>query len=523
MSEIATKLIWSITPFGVQQQSVENTIEILKKNQLSIVRATYSEALEPILAAFHKEYKESQHGFNPTFLFELVGRRCITTIPVDRSIQGTNLVNQKISLSDGDVINVKFDVDFEFCAQNKIGYSQSSMIEIKVSSADQLKSLEIGSILNISYGAVRLKIMDILIRTTKTLSLKCKVIDGGSVFSGMKVHSPDISRDLFPLLKQDKSAIQKKFHKSADYLLLSGLKSEQELHYFKKILLGRAFKKSSQRHPSVPITADVFNPDTQLPPRFLLKIDSKYALDLMPKVLHLVDGIVLGRSEIGLDEHPYNLGILQKKIVEICNRNSKAIIISSEMMRSMRQNPTPTRAEVTDIANAMEDGADALILPSEITQGPYAELVAQVSRNVLAEAEAWKAKKWGAFEIAKLPSDDDIIIYGAVRIAEQSDAKAIVCFTEGGYTAYKLAATRTPKTIIAFTYNKRIFRQLAILHSVQPVLLHSHLDTDKLLAHVKDALVRDFNFQIGEKFVFVSFTRSSVSSRHSNLFTLQST
>lgn len=523
MSKIATKLIWSITPFGVQQQNLESILDILEKNQLSIIRATYSEYLEPILHGFHKKSLHSKYQFDPTFLFELVGRRCIVAIPVDPLSNEPEALNQKIILNDGDVVDLKFDVDFEFCAQSKIAYSSSSLIEVKVSSSDQLKSLEIGSILNISYGSVRLKVMDIEKRTSKTLHVKCKVMDGGSVFSGMKVHSSDISRDLFPLLKQDKASIQKKFHKHADYLLLSGLKAEHELHFFKKVLLGKALKKSSKRHPSVPITADVLNTDTALPPRFLLKIDSKHALDLMPKVLPHLDGIVLSRSEIGLDEHPYNLGILQKKVVEICNKNGKAIIISSELMRSMRQNPTPTRAEVTDIANAMEDGADALVLPSEITQGPYPELVAHISRNVLAEAEAWKAKKWNAFESYAIPSDDDIIIYGAVRIAEQSEASAIVCFTEGGYTAYKLSATRTPKTIIAFTCNKRIYRQLAILHSVHPMLLKGHLGTEKLLSHIKQILIDEFKFKSGEKFVFVSFTRSSVSSRHSNLFSLHTT
>lgn len=523
MSKIATKLIWSITPFGVQQQGIEKIIDILEHNQLSIVRATYSEFLEPILHTFQKRFIDSNETFDPTFLFELVGRRCLVAIPVDSTSHDSNVISQKITLVDGNIIDIKFDVDFDFCAQNKIAQSSSSMIEMKVSSSDQLKFLEVGSILNISYGAVRLKIVDIVKRTKNTLQLKCKVIEGGSVFSGMKVHSSDISRDLFPLLKQDKAAIQKKFHKHADYLLLSGLKTEEEIHFFKKMLLGKSLKKSSKRHPSVPITSDVFDPDKALPPRFLLKIDSKHALDLMPKVLSFVDGIVLSRSEIGLDEHPHNLGILQKKIIEICNQNGKAIIVSSEMMRSMRQNPTPTRAEVTDMANAMEDGADALVLPSEITQGPYAELVAHVSRNVLAEAEAWKAKKWGSFETSLIPSDDDIIIYGAIRIAEQSDAKAIVCFTEGGYTAYKLSATRTPKNIIAFTYNKRIFRQLALLHAVQPVLLNKALQTEKLLFHIKQILIDDFEFKLGEEFVFVSFTRSSVSSRHSNLFSLQTT
>lgn len=336
-----------------------------------------------------------------------------------------------------------------------------------------------------------------------------------------------MSRDLFPLLKEDKISLKNKFSQQADYLVISGIKSEEELIFIKKAILGKS-AKGSKRHPSVPITPNILNIDTTLPPRFLLKVGSKRSLALMSKVLPLIDGVFLSRADFGLDVHPYNLGILQKKIIETCNKNAKSIIVSSELMQSMRQNPTPTRAEVSDMANAMEDGADALVLSSAVTHGIYNALVAHVSREVLADAEAWKAKKWKTFGMADISignndtlSDDEAVTYGAIRIAEQADISAIVCFTEGGYTAYKLSAMRTPKTIIAITCNKRIFRQLNLLHAVQPVILDTKLQTEKLLTHIKKILVKKFNFKHGEKFVFVSLTASSVSARNSNLFTLQ--
>src|SRR5690606_31256984 len=118
----------------------------------------------------------------------------------------------------------------------------------------------------------------------KELQLKCKVVEGGTIFSGARVHSSDINRSLFPLLPEDENTLKNKFNHHADYVLLSGIKSEKEILSLKSMLLGEQ-SKSSKRHPSVPITPSILKADTQLPPRFIFKIGSKRSLEMMPKIL----------------------------------------------------------------------------------------------------------------------------------------------------------------------------------------------------------------------------------------------
>ncbi len=517
LSEIvATKLIWSLTSHGLFQENLSETVTLLQQYRISIIRAIYSHHFDNLVPQVQKEWNKQQavsdnllNYEEPTFLFELVGRRSLVSVP-----------NNEFYFTDDALLDVSFSVDFDACAQNAVIASKTAAIEVRISNPDQLNEIKIGALFNLSFGSVRLIVEKIVKKRKQEMHLKCRVLEGGTIFSGSRLHSTDINRTLFPLMPADENTLKHKFNYHADYVLLSGIKSEEEIVFIKNMILGSE-SKSSRRHPSVPITSTILEPDTKLPPRFIFKVGSKRSLEMMPKVLHLIDGVLLSRSDLGLDEHPHNLGVLQKEIIEICNKHGKAIIVSSELMQSMRYNPTPTRAEVSDMTNAMEDGADALVLTSEVTHGPYKDRVADFSHSVLYQADQWREKTWQSYQLENIASDDDIILYGAMRIAEEEDVSAIVCFTEGGYTAYKLSAMRTPKNIIAVTRNKHIFRQLNLLRAVQPVLLNTTDKTEQLLSNIKQILVEQFGFRAGQKFVFVSLTSSSVSARNSNLFTLQ--
>jgi pyruvate kinase len=136
-------------------------------------------------------------------------------------------------------------------------------------------------------------------------------------------------------------------------------------------------------------------------------------------------------------------------------------------------------------------------------------------------SEAWFEKKWHPFEMDQIPTDDDAVTYGAIRIAQQANVRAIVCFTEGGYTAMKLSSMRTPTDIIAITCNKKIMRQMNLLRSVTAVVLESRSQVERILSETKEILVKNYDFKKGEKFVFVSLTASSVSEKNSNMFTVQ--
>jgi pyruvate kinase len=519
------KLIWTVTNAGCQNLGVESIADVIVKNNISAVRMSYSQCLLPQIvqlrqmidkkiAQKHHCFQEglltqNKEGYVP-FLLSLIGRRAILFVP-----------GQEIFVESGRELVLFFVVDFKTCASLSTQSDfASSDFKIVVSCEDQLSSLKKDSQINISYGEVELRILEIQNMPDHRLKARCFVTNGGVLVSGVDVHSSHMSCHLFPLLPEDEKSLSRRFSELADFVIVEGIRSEKEFFYLKAKILGEN-APFSERHPSIPITKSIQEAEAVLPPRFLLKVDSKQTLDLLPSYLKHVDGLFLSRSELGREAHPHHLPIIQKDLIARCNRMSKTVIVASELMHSMRVHPNPTRAEVSDMANAAADGADALVLSHEVTEGLQRFSVAEVSNETLCNSEAWFEQKWHPFEMDTIPSDDDAVTYGAIRIAEQAKVKSIVCFTEGGYTAMKLSSMRTPIDIIAITCNKKIMRQLNMLRSVTSVVLNSRTQVETILSETKNLLVQVFHFKKGDKFVFVSLTASSVSERNSNLFTVQ--
>lgn len=516
MSQTQAKLIWSVTQFGMQTVGVESIAQTLLQYELNAVQCTYShDARENLIALRNAVNQFGASGqYSPVegrvpFLLSLVGRKAILSVPGNTM----NIANQE-------KLEIHLCVDSAFCTHNAIANSVGSSLEIKVTSADQLQFLQEGAVLSFSYGAAVAQVTRVLAHTETTLVVECVVESGGLLQSGMEVHSKSMSRALFPLLPVDEESLAVGFDGLADFVVVNGVRTLEEFFQIRKAFVGDA-KRTSLRHPSVGITENILDAEAALAPRFLVKIDSQASLDLLPKILDFADGIFLSRSELGLDLHPHDLPILQKELTHQCNSLAKVVVVESELMHSMRVNSNPTRAEVSDMANAAADGVDGLVLSSDVTFGPNSELVAQVSRETLLNSEAWQVKKWLPVEMSSIPTEDDAVTYGAIRIAEQANVKAIVCFTEGGYTAMKLSSMRTPIPIIALTCNKKIMRQMNLLRSVRPVVLDVRLQMEKILSEAKAILIQKFEFKLGDQFIFVSLTASSIAARNSNLFTLQ--
>lgn len=516
MSQTQAKLIWSVTQFGMQKWGVGGVVDTLLKHELNAIKCTYSSRAQGNIVALRNAV--IQRGVSGKFapiegklplLLSLVGRKAILSVP-----------NATMSIVEQEKVEVQLCVDSNFCTDDVVADAQGSTLEIKVTSAGQLQSVQEGAVLSFSYGAADVRVTRVLTRSETTLVVECVVEHGGLLRSGMEVHSDSMSRALFPLLPVDAESLATGFYGLADFVVVNGIHTLEEFFQIKKAFVGDA-KRTSLRHPSVAITENILEAEASLAPRFLLKIDSQAALNLLPKVLDFADGIFLSRSELGLDLHPHDLPILQKELTLQCNRLAKIVVVESELMHSMRVNSNPTRAEVSDMANAAADGVDALVLAAEVTHGPHSDLVAQVSRETLLNSEAWQEKKWLPIEMSSIPTEDDAVTYGAIRIAEQAGVKAIVCFTEGGYTAMKLSSMRTPIPIIAVTCNKKIMRQMNLLRSVRAVVLDVRSQMEKILSETKGLLVQDFDFKLGDQFVFVSLTASSIAARNSNLFTLQ--
>ena len=242
----------------------------------------------------------------------------------------------------------------------------------------------------------------------------------------------------------------------------------------------------------------------------------------MDEMIENVDGIIVS-EELALSTNPALVPILTKEMVQSCHNKSKLAIVASEMLGSMRTNATPTRAEVSDIANAVYDGADAIMLSEDISSGKYAKKAYEIAQSVIYDldnAEKQHEQNWVAGDYS-VADEMDAVCINAMKTAKRVNAKAIVCITKSGNTALRLSSLNHEIPVIAVTFDNQVKRKLKVLRGVDSIVLEVDPSIDEVLPEVNDLLKDRSNLVVGDRIVFVTVTLSSMSKEASNLFTIQ--
>jgi pyruvate kinase len=235
-------------------------------------------------------------------------------------------------------------------------------------------------------------------------------------------------------------------------------------------------------------------------PRVIAKIEKPEALDNLDEIIAVTDGVMVARGDLGVELPMEQVPVIQKRIVKKCIEAAKPVIIATQMMESMITNSSPTRAEVNDIANAVMDGADAVMLSAETSVGAYPVLAIKHMQRTIAEAEKTNAP----FFKGKRPTDDsptflsDEICFTAVRISDHLKASAIVSMTFSGYTAYKISSFRPKAAIYIFTGNQRLLNTLSLVWGVRAFYYKNFESTDQSIQDVNDILKEKGLINAGE-------------------------
>jgi len=205
------------------------------------------------------------------------------------------------------------------------------------------------------------------------------------------------------------------------------------------------------------------------PAKIIAKIEKPEAVEVLDEIIAASDGIMVARGDLGVEIPVENVPLVQKRIVKACIKESKPVIIATQMMESMMENAGPTRAEVTDVANAIFDGADAVMLSGETAVGKHPVRVVETMQRICAQAESDE----GIYNIKHTLDKQhdkflsDAVIFNATFIADGVDARAIVGMTKTGYTAFKLSSCRPKAKIYVFTENTILLNQLSLLWGVR--------------------------------------------------------
>jgi len=292
-----------------------------------------------------------------------------------------------------------------------------------------------------------------------------KVIQGGILSSKKGVNLPNTKVSLPSLTEKDLADLDYALSKEIDWIGLSFVRSARDIIELKHLI------SSKQKKAKV-----------------VAKIEKPEALDEIDDIIHESDALMVARGDLGVEIPLQNVPLIQKMIIKKCLEQAKPVIVATQMMESMINSMSPTRAEVNDVANAVFDGADAVMLSGETSVGKYPVKVIETMRKILQEAETFE----GIYHKESIPLDvdsdrfiTDSICFNATRLAQRVGARAIVTMTHSGYTAFKISSQRPKANIIVLTGNKKILDTLSLVWGVTGLYYDKMVSTDHTIADAK--------------------------------------
>ncbi len=308
-----------------------------------------------------------------------------------------------------------------------------------------------------------------------------KVIHGGILKSRKGINLPDTKVSAPSLTEKDRKDLEFGLQFDLEWVALSFVREAKDIVELKEII------KKSGKHTKV-----------------VAKIEKPEALDNIDDIIEETDAIMVARGDLGVEIAMEDVPLKQKILVKKCIKKGKPVIIATQMMESMINNPRPTRAETNDVANAVLDGADALMLSAESASGNFPiQAVMRMSQTIAAvENEAVSIfNKFSDKEKESTTRLNDLLVRAACRLSESVHAKALIGMTKSGYTAYHLAMHRPNAEIFVFTNQKHLLRQLNLAWGVRGFYYDLTEGIDDTLHHIEEILVKEGFLTSGDVFI----------------------
>jgi len=300
-------------------------------------------------------------------------------------------------------------------------------------------------------------------------SVIATVKEGGTLTSNKGVNLPDTAISLKPFTDKDRDDLEFGIRNGIDAVALSFVLSHRDIITVKKWL--------KSKHVNIPVIAKIEKPEA------LLHIDS---------ILEVADGIMVARGDLGVEVPQDEIPVIQKDLIRKSNERSKPVITATQMLESMREHTRPTRAEITDVANAVIDGSDALMLSAETSIGKHPVEAVRMMRKIIETTE--KKIITGAvspdlFNMTPEDRSSHAIADAAVRAAGDVGAKCITAFTRSGFSALLLSKYRPSAPIIAFTPDEAVMRRMSLYWGVRPLVMRMLKNTDEMIREVEETLI----------------------------------
>jgi len=396
----------------------------------------------------HKEYKEIIKSIRE------INTEEHRNIAIIADLQGPKIrigkvENDGIELIEGQQIQLVSDIE---CMGNseRIGLNYS----------DFAKDVKKGELVLIDDGKLSLEVLD---AHPHEGLVELKVIRGGHLSSKKGVNLPNTSISLPSLTEKDLKDLKFALEQKVEWIALSFVSSARDIIELKYLITEEGGIS-----------------------RVIAKIEKPEAVRHIDDILKETDGLMVARGDLGVEIPMEEVPLLQKKLVRKSLRHAKPVIIATQMMESMIKYHRPTRAEVNDVANAVMDGADAVMLSAETSVGKYPFEVVENMSKIIREVE--KSEEDYNYEFPPKGGEErfitDSICYSASRLAQRVDAKGIITMTHSGYTAFKISSFRPKATIFVFSSNRGILNMLSLVWGVKAFYYDKFVSTDHTIADI---------------------------------------
>ncbi|WP_353684235.1 pyruvate kinase [Thermodesulfovibrio sp. 3907-1M] len=448
------KIVCTIGPSSEHRKRIHQMI----KNGMDVARLNFShgnyEWFESVVKTIREEAKKLKKAV--AILGDLQGIK----------IRISDVENNEVLLREGETVEIYPGSEF---SNNK---------RIFISYPLLLEDVKPGEDVLIDDGILKIKIIEKL--KDKLIG---RVIEGGVLKSRKGVNLPFTRTSIGSFTEKDKSDLAFAIKLDVDYVALSFVRTAHDIELIKK------WAKQQ---------------NITLPP-LIAKIEKREALENIHEILDITEGIMVARGDLGVELPPEEVPFYQKMLIDIANQRKKIVITATQMLESMTEHSRPTRAEASDVANAVLDGTDALMLSAETATGRYpVESVKTMSSIISFTEKNLSDKIITAFKVSKY--FPEAIASGAVKVAQDIEAKAIVVFTHSGFTALLISKLRPSMPVIAFTPDEKVWRRLSLLWSIIPKHITQKIDMiDNLFLKKTETELKKLNIvKNGEAVVFVA-------------------
>jgi pyruvate kinase len=347
---------------------------------------------------------------------------------------------------------------------------------VSTSYQDLPGDVNIGDRILIDDGKLELKVI-----SKGDKEMTAKVVYGGILKSRKGINLPNTHVSAPSLTEKDYADLLFGLENGVDWVALSFVRTAEDIKHLKNIIL----EKGSSA-------------------RIVAKIEKPQAVSNIDSIIEVTDAVMVARGDLGVEVQMEDVPVIQKRLVKKCNLVGKPVIVATQMLESMIENPRPTRAEANDVANAVMDGADAVMLSAESASGKYPELavssMSNIIRSVEENVESIYHRKFEPDSKSNLFISDSVI-HSACVLGQSTNASAICTLTGTGYSAFAISRQRPKANIYIFSRNRELLNKLSLLWGVRGIFYERHKSTDETISDIEALLKSKRYLQPGELFI----------------------